>query len=84
MLFNQNNRLLNNVLGAAGGDMTCALEAGEKGVAGLQMHHNLWWNGGKQLPTCGEGTTSIQGYPIARLFLATSTPVNAMWVLQRC
>lgn len=74
VLINQNNRLLNNVLGAAGGDMTCALEAGEKGVAGLQMHHNLWWNGGKPLPTCGDGTTSIQGYPDRASFFGNVDP----------
>lgn len=48
-----------NILGTEDGSMTCTLNANADSVAGLVLADNVWWNGGKPLPECGEGPTSI-------------------------
>lgn len=58
-LTNGNDRVVNNLFGVADGSMTCTLNANADAVSGLVFKNNLWWNGGKELPECGEGPTSI-------------------------
>lgn len=54
-LLCKDNRVVNNLFGAAAGDMTCALDAGEGATGGLVMKSNAWFNGGKALPACDTG-----------------------------
>lgn len=67
VLANRGNTVAFNVFGAPGGDLECGLDAAGdgKGTAGLQLHDNVFWNGGRPLPECGEGTNSLAGYPNA-------------------
>ncbi len=74
VIHNGDNRVLDNLFGVATSDMGCALEATARGVEGLHLSHNFWWNGGAALPECGEGTTSITGYPDATSTFATKDP----------
>ncbi len=48
-----------NIFGVEDGSMSCTLNANPDSVAGLVLEDNVWWNGGKPLPECGEGPTSI-------------------------
>lgn len=63
VLASSDNRVVDNLFGAPGGDVTCPLNAGDGGVARLSMHHNLWWNGSAPLPACGTGVEALEGYP---------------------
>lgn len=62
ILENRNPKIINNLFGSASTDSTCAMNANPNGVSGLIMHHNLWWNGGRELVDCGDRTTSIFHY----------------------
>lgn len=74
VMANQDNVVVNNFFGAAGGDLTCPLDAAGDGTGtrGLVMHHNVFWNGGAPLPECGEGASSLAGYPDAGRTLLTA------------
>ncbi|HEY9840463.1 MAG TPA: right-handed parallel beta-helix repeat-containing protein [Candidatus Obscuribacterales bacterium] len=74
MIPSRDNLVINNFFGAAEPGVTCAFEASPHGVAGLSMHHNLWWNGGQPLPECGEGQQSITAYPDPASSFADADP----------
>jgi hypothetical protein len=59
ILTNQNNVASGNLFGVADGSMTCPLNANADALKGFVLTNNVWWNGGKALPECGEGPTSI-------------------------
>lgn len=56
-----------NVFSAPGGELVCPLDASNDGLGtrGLQIHDNVFWNGGRELPECGEGANSLAGFPRA-------------------
>jgi len=65
---------IGNLFGATDGSMTCPLNANADAVSGLTLRGNLWWNGGKPLPECGEGVTSIATAADAASMLGTVDP----------
>ncbi|MFO0635566.1 MAG: right-handed parallel beta-helix repeat-containing protein [Nannocystaceae bacterium] len=74
VLRNRNNLAIGNLLGTAGGGMTCPLNANPDSVDGLRLVGNLWWNGGKPLPECGEGKTSVVSTRDASSFYGDRDP----------
>lgn len=74
VMANRDIAAVGNLFGAADGSMTCPLNANPDSVAGLVLRGNLWWNGGKPLPECGEGPTSITARVDAASVLGTRDP----------
>lgn len=66
-LGNRDATVAFNVFSAPGGDLACPLDASNDGLGtrGLRIHDNVFWNGGRPLPECGEGTNSLAGFPRA-------------------
>jgi hypothetical protein len=73
-LANRDNLVASNLFGVADGSMTCPLNANADSVAGMTFANNLWWNGGKPLPECGEGPTSILTVKDAASLYGTMDP----------
>ena len=73
VLGNQDCAVINNFFGAAGGDLVCPLDAAGdgSGTRGLEIHHNVFFNGGLALPACGDGPNSLDGYASAGRVLLT-------------
>lgn len=62
VLRNAKVRVVGNIFAVADGSMSCALNANLDAVAGLELGANVWFNGGKPFPECGEGAASIVHY----------------------
>ena len=77
-LTNVGNRVVNNFFGAAAGDNTCALDTPSdlQGVIDLDIHDNVFFNGGDALPECGEGLSSITGYSAGETLAADPDLTN--------
>lgn len=75
LLRNGDNRVIDNLFGDAAAALDCAMNANDNGVDGLTMSHNSFWNGGKALPECGSGATSLKSYTDAASFFGGVDPM---------
>lgn len=74
VLTNQDCAVVNNVFGAQAGNATCPLDASGdgQGTVRFTIANNRFYNGGQALPECGDGPTSIHGFPDAGATLTES------------